>query len=108
MHKSTVLCSIIALFSGGCGPVVRLLGWSRKSPAFGSPHQRDVASDVVPPSGHTLHLTSGTADMAMWSDCNSHTVVAHNQSCVEVLGKPLISRRFCPPSSDGYLVERES
>ena len=28
--------------------------------------------------------------------------------CVEVLGKPLISRRLCPPSSDGYLVERES
>ena len=67
-----------------------------------------VASDVAPPSGHKLHLTSGTADRAMWSDCNSHTVVAHDQSCVEVLGKPLISRRLCPPSSDGYLVERES
>ena len=27
---------------------------------------------------------------------------------VEVLGKPVISRRLCPPSSDGHLVERES
>ena len=26
--------------------------------------------------------------------------------CVEVLGKPFISCRLCPPSSDGYLVER--
>ena len=26
----------------------------------------------------------------------------------KVLGKPLISCRLCPPSSDGYLVERES
>ena len=60
------------------------------------------------PSGHGINLTSGTADMAMWSDCNSHTVVAHDQSCVEVLGKPFISRCLCPPSSDGYLVERES
>ena len=30
------------------------------------------------------------------------------QPSVEVLGKPLISRRLRPPSSDGYLVERES
>ena len=68
----------------------------------------EVASDVAPPSGYKLHLTLGTADMAMWSDCNPHTVVAHDQSCVKVLGKPLISRCLCPPSSDGYLVERES
>ena len=39
---------------------------------------------------------------------NSHTVIALDQSCVEVLSKPLISRRLCPPSSDVYLVERES
>ena len=31
-----------------------------------------------------------------------------HRPCVEVLGKPLISRCLCPPSSDGYLVERES
>ena len=30
------------------------------------------------------------------------------QQCVEVLGKPLISCYLCPPSSDGYLVERKS
>ena len=28
--------------------------------------------------------------------------------CIEVLGKPLISCRLCPPSSDGCLVEGES
>ena len=28
--------------------------------------------------------------------------------CVKVLGKPLISHCLCPPSSDGYLVERET
>ena len=28
--------------------------------------------------------------------------------CVEVFGKPLISCGLCPPSSDGYVVERES
>ena len=28
--------------------------------------------------------------------------------CVEVLSKPHISYCLCPPSSDGYLVERES
>ena len=78
--------------------------------AFGVrfPTAEDVASNVAPPSGHKLHLTSGTADMAMWSDRISHTVVAHDQSCVEVFGKPLISRCLCPPSSDGYLVEQES
>ena len=27
---------------------------------------------------------------------------------VMLLGKPLTSRCLCPPSSDGYLVERES
>ena len=36
--------------------------------------------------------------------CSSHAP----RPCVEVLGKPLISRCLCPPSSDGYLVERES
>ena len=79
-----------------------------QEPGVQFPTSEKVASEVALPSGHKLHLTSGTADMAMWSDCNSHTVVAHDQSCVEVLGKPLISRRLCPPSSDGYLVERES
>ena len=78
-----------------------------KEPGVRFPTSEKVSSDVAPPSGHKLHLTSGTADMAMWSDRNSHTVVAHDQSCVEVLGKPLISCHLCPPSSDGYLVERE-
>ena len=97
----------------GCcllGVVVQWLDYLAvtQEPGVRFPTSEKVASDVAPPSGHKLHLTSGTADMAMWSDCNSHTVVAHDQSCVEVLWKPLISRRLCPPSSDGYLVERES
>ena len=72
--------------------MVRLLGCHARAQRW-FPTSEKVASDVAPPSGHKLHLKSGTADMAMWSDCNSHTVVAHDQSCVEVLGKPLISRR---------------
>ena len=32
---------------------------------------------------------------------------AQLQPCVEVLGKPFISCCLCPPSSDGYLVERK-
>ena len=88
--------------------MVRLLGCHARAPAFGSPQQRKWHLMWRRPSGHKLHLTSGTADMVMWSDCNSHTVVAHDQSCVEMLGKPVVSRHICPPSSDGYLVERES
>ena len=81
-----------------------------QEPGVRFPTAEKVASNMAPPqwTWDKLHLTSGTADMAMWSDLNSHTVVAHDQSCVEVLGKPLISRRLCPPSSDGNLVERES
>ena len=33
---------------------------------------------------------------------------SHCQPCAEVLGKPLISCRFCLPSRDGYLVEQNS
>ena len=79
-----------------------------QEPGVRFPTSEKVASEVAPLSGHKLHLTSGIADMAMWSDCNSHTMVAHDQSCVEVLGKPLVSRCLCPSSIDGYLVERES
>ena len=49
-----------------------------QEPGVRFPTSEKVASEVTPPSGHKLHLTSGTADMAMWSDCNSHTVVAHD------------------------------
>ena len=76
-----------------------------QEPGVRFPTAEKVASNVA---WDKLHLTLGTADMTMWSDRNSHTVVAHDQSCVEVLGKPLISRRLCPPSSDGYVLERES
>ena len=95
---------------GPMGVVVQWLDYLAvtQEPGVRFPTAENVASNVAPPSGYKLHLTSGTADMAMWSNRNSHTVVAHDQSCVEVLGKPLISRRLCPPSSDGYLVERES
>ena len=101
-------CCLLSFFF--VGVVVQWLDYLAvtQEPGVRFPTSEKVASEVAPPSGHKLHLTSGTADMAMWSDCNSHTVVAHDQSCVEVLGKPLISRRLCPPSSDGYLVERES
>ena len=90
--------------------MVRLLGCHARARRSLPSHCREVPSHVALPkwTWDKLSLTSGTADMAMWSDCNSHTVVAHDQSCVEALGKPLISRCLCPPSSDGYLVERES
>ena len=32
---------------------------------------------------------------------------SHCWSCVEVLGKLLISYCLCPPSSDGYLVKQK-
>ena len=49
------------------------------------PHSREsgISCGATLVDWHKLHLTSGTADMAMWSDRNSHTVVAHDQSCVE-------------------------
>ena len=43
-----------------------------QEPGVRFPTSEKVASDVAPPSEHKLHLTSGTADMVMWSDCNSH------------------------------------
>ena len=101
---------VVGVYAVIVGVVVQWLDYLAvtQEPGVRFPTSEKVASDVAPPSGHKLHLTSGTADMSVWSDCNSHTVVARDQSCVEVLGKPLISRRLCPPSSDGYLVERES
>ena len=36
--------------------------------------------NVEHPSGHKLHLTSGTANMAMWCDCNARTVVEHDHA----------------------------
>ena len=87
----------------GCGVVVQWLDYLvvMQEPRVQFPTTEKVASNVASPSGHKLHFTSSTADMEMWSNLNSHTVVAHDQSCVEVLGKPLISRCLCPLSSDG-------
>ena len=44
-----------------------------------------------------------------WNTTGSTLVCfIHLRPCVEVLGKPLISRRLCPPSSDGYLVDKKA
>ena len=61
-------------------PVVRLLGCHARG-RRSVPHNRESGQLIWHcPSGHKLYLTSGTADMAMWSDCNTHTVVAHDHA----------------------------
>ena len=75
------------------------------------PGVRFPTADEVPSDVATLdvgYCRHGDVVRPQPGDPNSHTVAAHDQSCVEVLGKPFIPCRLCPPSSDGYLVERES
>ena len=70
------MCYFVAML---VGVVVQWLDYLAvmQEPGVRFPTAENVASNVAPPSGHKLHLTSGTVDMAMWSDRNSHTVVAH-------------------------------
>ena len=68
------------------------------------------STDITRRSHHKLKVTN-CREEASWSSHNFHTsgsIWPCCWPCAEVLGKPLISRRLCPPSNDGYLVEWES
>ena len=48
----------------------------------------------------------GPVDRVLDSRSEGLELDSHCWSCVEVSGKPLIPYRHCPPSSDGYLVDK--
>ena len=113
-HCGDVLCNgRFFLACGGCGPVVRLLACQARA-------QRSIACLLERKwrlqtnvallwwTWNKLHL-GYCSDMARWYELQlSHSDSTWPWSCVEVLGKPLISRCLCPPSSEWYLMERES